>query len=108
MSEFASYPSLNGRPVIISGGASGIGEGIVREFAAQGSKVGFVDIAADAGRKLEAELTAPRARPSSSPRCDITDIPAYQSAIRGSRPRTARPWRWSTTPPTTSATSGKR
>lgn len=81
MSEFASYPSLNNRPVIISGGASGIGEGIVREFAAQGSKVGFVDIAADAGRKLEAELTA-KGQTAKFIACDITDIPAYQTAIQ--------------------------
>lgn len=81
MSEFASYPSLNNRPVIISGGASGIGEGIVREFAAQGSKVGFVDIAADAGRKLEAELKA-KGQTAKFIACDITDIPAYQSAIQ--------------------------
>lgn len=81
MSEFASYPSLNNRPVIISGGASGIGEGIVREFAGQGSKVGFVDIAADAGRKLEAELTA-KGQTAKFIACDITDIPAYQSAIQ--------------------------
>ncbi len=81
MSEFANYPSLNNRPVIISGGASGIGEGIVREFAAQGSKVGFVDIAADAGRKLEAELTA-KGQTARFIACDITDIPAYQSAIQ--------------------------
>jgi len=68
-SQFAIYPSLDGMPVVISGGASGIGERLVREFAAQGARVGFVDIAAEAGGKLEAELKA--------------DIAAYQSAIRG-------------------------
>ena len=82
MSEFASYPSLNNRPVIISGGASGIGEGIVREFAAQGSKVGFVDIAADAVKKLAAELTA-AGQTAAFTACDITDFPAYQAAIAG-------------------------
>ncbi len=81
MSEFAVYPSLNGMPVVISGGASGIGEGIVRAFAAQGSKVGFVDIAEEAARKLEAELNAAGATVKFA-RCDITDIAAYQSAIR--------------------------
>ena len=45
--QFAFYPSLKSMPVIVSGGASGIGEEIVRGFAAQDSKVGFVDIAAD-------------------------------------------------------------
>ena len=81
MSEFAVYPSLDGMPVIVSGGASGIGEGIVRAFAAQGSKVGFVDIAAEAGRKLEAELNAAGATVTFA-RCDITDVTAYQAVIR--------------------------
>lgn len=79
---FATFPSLKDAPVVISGGASGIGEGIVRAFAAQGSKVGFVDIAVDAGRKLEAELTAAGAEVMFTP-CDVTDIPAYQAAIGG-------------------------
>jgi len=82
MSEFASYPSLEGMPVVISGGASGIGEGIVRAFAAQGSQVGFVDIAAEAGRTLEAELNGQGATVKFL-ECDITDIAAYQAAIRG-------------------------
>ena len=46
--SFAIYPSLNGTVVFITGGASGIGEQIVRAFAAQGSRIGFVDI--DTGR----------------------------------------------------------
>lgn len=82
MSDFATYPSLKGMPVIVSGGASGIGEGIVRAFAEQGSKVGFVDIAKEAGEKLEAELGAAGASVKFA-YCDITDIPAYQAAIAG-------------------------
>ena len=80
-SNFAIYPSLKGMPVIISGGASGIGEGIVRDFAAQGSKVGFVDIATDAGNKLAAELNA-AGQTVKFTTCDITDPKAYQAAIR--------------------------
>lgn len=78
---FANYPSLNGMPVVISGGATGIGEGLVRAFAAQGSRVGFVDIAAEAGRKLEAELRA-AGHTVTFAECDITDTAAYQAAIR--------------------------
>lgn len=77
---FATYPSLKGMPVVISGGASGIGESFVREFAAQGSKVGFVDIAADAGKKLEAELRA-KGQTAMFAEVNVKDIPAYQSAI---------------------------
>jgi D-xylose 1-dehydrogenase len=79
-SQFARYPSLDGAPVVISGGASGIGETLVREFAAQGSKVGFVDIAVEQGRALEAELRAV-GQTVSFAACDITDTAAYQSTI---------------------------
>jgi NAD(P)-dependent dehydrogenase (short-subunit alcohol dehydrogenase family) len=80
-SNFARYPSLAGMPVVISGGASGIGETIVREFAAQGSKVGFVDIATGPGEALAAELTK-AGHTAKFTTCDITDVDAYQAAIR--------------------------
>lgn len=79
-SRFATYPSLSGRTVFITGGASGIGEAIVRAFAAAGAKVGFVDIAAEAGRALEAELKKTNPDILFLP-CDVTDIPALQAAI---------------------------
>ncbi len=53
---FAIYPSLKDRTVFVTGGASGIGEEIVRAFAAQGSRVGFIDLDADRGRALAAAL----------------------------------------------------
>ena len=40
----AVYPDLKGKSVLVTGGGSGIGESIVRDFAAQGAKVGFIDI----------------------------------------------------------------
>jgi len=82
MSSFASYPSLADRPVVISGGASGIGAGLVRAFAAQGARVGFVDIAREQGEALAAELSAEGAAVSFS-HCDVTDIRDYQAAIAG-------------------------
>ena len=54
--SFAIYPSLNGAVVFITGGASGIGEQIVRAFAAQGSRIGFVDIDSQQGGALADEL----------------------------------------------------
>jgi NAD(P)-dependent dehydrogenase (short-subunit alcohol dehydrogenase family) len=82
MPSFASYPSLKGRPIVVSGGASGIGEGIVREFAAQGAKVGFVDIQAERGEALAKELNAAGSTASFA-HCDITDIEKYKAAIAG-------------------------
>ena len=41
---FANYPSLAGKTIFVTGGASGIGAEIVRAFSAQGAKVGFIDL----------------------------------------------------------------
>ena len=38
-SDYASYPSLVDRTVLITGGADGIGAGMVQEFTQQGSQV---------------------------------------------------------------------
>lgn len=82
MSRFALYPSLKDRPVVISGGATGIGAELVRHFAWQGAKVGFVDIAAADGAALAAALTRDGHRVRFTA-CDVTDIAAYQAAIAG-------------------------
>lgn len=80
MSRFASYPSLADVPVVISGGASGIGESLVRHFAAQGARVGFVDIQGEAGERLSEELAA-SGHTVAFRECDVRDIGAYQAAI---------------------------
>jgi len=43
MTQFATYPSLAGARVFITGGATGIGAALVAGFAAQGAVVGHVD-----------------------------------------------------------------
>ncbi|EAU41550.1 putative oxidoreductase [Fulvimarina pelagi HTCC2506] len=53
---FANYPSLAGAAVLVTGGASGIGAEIVRAFADQGSKVGFLDFDREGGEALASEL----------------------------------------------------
>jgi NAD(P)-dependent dehydrogenase (short-subunit alcohol dehydrogenase family) len=54
--DFARYPSLKGKVVFVTGGASGIGEQIVRAFAEQGSKIGLIDLDEARGRALAGEL----------------------------------------------------
>jgi NAD(P)-dependent dehydrogenase (short-subunit alcohol dehydrogenase family) len=75
-----SYPSLQSVPVVISGGASGIGEALVRRFAEQGAKVGFVDIQSERGESLAQELSA-LGQAVQFIHCDITDTSAYQQAF---------------------------
>jgi NAD(P)-dependent dehydrogenase (short-subunit alcohol dehydrogenase family) len=78
--SFATYPSLKDRVVFITGGASGIGAEHVRQFAAQGAKVAFVDIADDAAAGVLAETRGAAHTPFYQ-HCDLTDIPALQRAI---------------------------
>jgi len=78
MDRFAIYPSLQGKTVFVTGGASGIGAGIVSAFAAQGSRVGFVDIDADAGSALAGKLAGSDVVFET---CDLRDIPAMKAAL---------------------------
>jgi NAD(P)-dependent dehydrogenase (short-subunit alcohol dehydrogenase family) len=52
------YPSLSGRHALVSGGASGIGEALVRALAQQGCLVSFFDIDQAAGDALAKALNA--------------------------------------------------
>eukprot|EP01018_Ginkgo_biloba_P025317 Gb_09952 [translate_table: standard] len=47
---------LEGKVAIVTGGAAGIGEAIVRLFVKHGAKVIIADIADEAGKKLSEEL----------------------------------------------------
>lgn len=77
MTSYAVYPSLADRTVIVTGGASGLGAEFVRQFAAQGSRVGFVDIDAEQGAALARELGG-GARFAA---CDVRDVAALEEAI---------------------------
>ena len=80
MSSFAQYPSLRGKVVFITGGASGIGAEMVRAFAEQGAHVGFVDMDAPGGTALRDELAADRATIAFEV-CDLRDIDALRQAF---------------------------
>jgi D-xylose 1-dehydrogenase len=78
---FAIYPSLRDRVVLVTGGASGIGAEHVTQFARQGAKVAFLDIADAAAAALIETLRQENLPPPLYLPCDLKDIPALQSAI---------------------------
>lgn len=76
----AIYPSLNGKRVLITGGGSGIGAGIVTAFARQGAAVTLLDIAVADSQALVASLTNAAIKPVFK-QCDLTDIASLQSTL---------------------------
>ncbi|MGJ5198500.1 SDR family NAD(P)-dependent oxidoreductase [Bradyrhizobium sp. HKCCYLRH1030] len=77
------YPSLKDRTVLVTGGGSGIGEAIVRNFVGQGARVGFIDIDLEASQQLLASLPA-EARVHFE-HADLRDIGALRAAVAGAR-----------------------
>jgi len=82
MTEEASYPSLAGRNVFVTGGGSGIGAAIVELFCRQRANVFFVDINAEAAADLIARIEAQGCPAPEFIACDLRDIDALQAAIR--------------------------
>lgn len=78
--KFAIYPSLQNRTVIVTGGASGIGEAVVEAFAVQGAIVCFLDVQDEAADALIKRLQDSSRLPVYH-HCDLTDIAALQNSI---------------------------
>ena len=77
----ASYPSLKGRRVFVTGGGSGIGEAIVEAFARQGALVAFVDVVEGPSAALAERLAAQGLPRPWWRACDVRDVPALQRSI---------------------------
>ena len=72
--QFATYPSLRNRVVMVSGGATGIGEAVVEAFAMQQARVAFLDIQDEAAAALGERLKAAGGAEPAYYHCDLTDI----------------------------------
>ncbi|KAK6842901.1 short chain dehydrogenase [Apiospora arundinis] len=75
MNNFATYPSLRDKTVLITGGAEGIGAAAVELFCRQGSNVIFFDYSESSATKLLEHIKAiPDASQPKFLHCDVTDL----------------------------------
>tara|TARA_B110000208_G_scaffold87078_1_gene110194 strand:+ start:214 stop:981 length:768 start_codon:yes stop_codon:yes gene_type:complete len=81
MDESTHYPSLAGRCVFITGGATGIGAAMVEAFAMQSAKVAFVDLDSTAAQALCDKVEEQCGTRPWFQSADVTDVPALQNAI---------------------------
>jgi D-xylose 1-dehydrogenase len=78
----ADYPSLHDKVVVITGGATGIGEAITRSFAKVGAKVVFLDIQDSAANQLADSIAKTAKHKPLYMKVNVTDIPAVEAAFQ--------------------------
>ncbi|WP_374470743.1 SDR family NAD(P)-dependent oxidoreductase [Phenylobacterium sp.] len=76
----AIYPSLKGKRVVITGGGSGIGKGLVEAFAGQGAEVHFLDVLTEESEALVKALEVSPIQPVFH-RCDLKDADAIAACF---------------------------
>jgi NAD(P)-dependent dehydrogenase (short-subunit alcohol dehydrogenase family) len=80
-SKYAHYPSLEGRAVLITGGATGIGESVVTHFVRQHARVAFFDVQDEPAQALVRRLAAEGCLEPLYFHCDLTDLDALKTAF---------------------------
>ncbi|MFN5614992.1 MAG: SDR family NAD(P)-dependent oxidoreductase [Brevundimonas sp.] len=78
----AVYPSLRGRLVVVTGGASGLGAALTEGFARQGARVVFLDVVEGDARALQARLAETGTAPEFLP-CDLKDLRQVREVFSG-------------------------
>jgi len=81
MTDFATYPSLAGKTVFVTGGGSGIGASIVEHFCRQKAHVHFVDLDRESSQALAASMADKGYPAPVFEYCDLRDIPELKRII---------------------------
>ena len=82
MTEIAIYPSLQNKVVVITGGASGIGENIVEHFIMQKSRVAFLDIEEKLGNDLVNKLDNKYNLKATFIKCNLKNINEIRKSVQ--------------------------
>ena len=82
MKEIAIYPSLQNKVVVITGGASGIGENIVEHFIMQKSRVAFLDIEEKLGNDLVNKLENKYNLRATFIKCNLKNINEIRKSVQ--------------------------
>ncbi len=80
-STLATFPSLRGQRVFVTGGGTGIGAAIVEAFAEQGAQVAFIDLAEAESAQLSDKVAANGHLKPWWRVCDVRDVTALQHTI---------------------------
>jgi NAD(P)-dependent dehydrogenase (short-subunit alcohol dehydrogenase family) len=79
--QLARYPSLKDRVVVVTGGATGIGESMVWHFARQGARVALIDIQDEPAGAIVEELVKEGYLTPMYLHCDLSDVQALQASV---------------------------
>jgi NAD(P)-dependent dehydrogenase (short-subunit alcohol dehydrogenase family) len=72
---------LEGQKIVVTGGAMGIGESVVRAYAAEGASVVYLDISDELGEKVAAEASQAGPGRATYHRCDVRDRDEVDTAF---------------------------
>jgi NAD(P)-dependent dehydrogenase (short-subunit alcohol dehydrogenase family) len=81
MAYSAVFPDLKGKPVLITGGGSGIGAALTEGFALQGAKVAFIDIADEPSEAVCDRIAGKTGARPLYLKADLKDIDALRAAV---------------------------
>lgn len=79
--KLATFPSLRGQRVFITGGGTGIGAAMVTAFAEQGAQVAFVDLAEAESAQLSDTIAASGHLKPWWRVCDVRDVVSLKQTI---------------------------